>query len=280
MAPRDRHIRRGQKEYSVALAALLPQGLAWPRWPSSLLMKLVTGLAGIFGFVDDRAADLLETESDPRKTVEILPEWERAFGLPDHCLPIPTDIDTRHKVLVRRITMLGAQSRAFFIALAASIGYQITIREFSPFQVGVSRVGNTRNLDDGVHYRWNIGHSDMRFYWVIRVNPIFLLWFHVGDGGLYIPQQTWQTRLSMCGIDPLLTIGRRTDLECILRRYGPAHTMLLFDYSQTPTRIPVRKLTLTTTPPSLFQLNIGGSDLEEDGTSFGLREDGTRELRE
>ena len=71
---------------STRLAALLPIGPAWPREYDSTLMALIGGLSQIWGDVDGRAADLLETESDPRTTVELLPDWERAWGLPDPCV--------------------------------------------------------------------------------------------------------------------------------------------------------------------------------------------------
>src|SRR5215831_7682216 len=277
MADRDRHVRRGQDEYATALAALLPEGIAWPRQLSSVLMKVVRGLAGILGFVDSRAADLLEIESDPRTTVEILPEWERAFGLPDLCLTVPTDIAVRQKLLVKRITLLGSQSRQFFIDLAASIGYVITIREFSPFMCGVSRCGNTKNLYDNIHYRWQIGPPIIRFFWIVKVAPTFLLWFHVSNGGWSIPELQWHGG-GQCGIDPLLRIGRRPDLECLLHRYGPAHTQLIFDYSIAP-RIRAANLAITMYSPGVTQMNIGGRDLREDA-SLELREDNSISLRE
>lgn len=140
----DRHIRRSGSDYALALASLLPSGMAWSRDPASILMRAITGLANIFGFVDQRAADLLEIETDPKTTVAMLPEWERAFGLPDKCLSEPLSIGDRRKALLQRITLIGEQSRPFFIALAASIGYTITITEYRPFMVGIDRVGDNR----------------------------------------------------------------------------------------------------------------------------------------
>ena len=40
--------------------------------------------------------------------------------------------------------MLGAQSREFFIGVAAQIGYTITITEYRTFVVGIDRVGDAR----------------------------------------------------------------------------------------------------------------------------------------
>jgi uncharacterized protein YmfQ (DUF2313 family) len=84
---RDRYIRRSGADYVEPYLKLLPQGIAWPRETDSVLYRVVRGLAKIWGHVDGRAGDLLERESDPRKTIEILDWWERAWGLPDPCFP-------------------------------------------------------------------------------------------------------------------------------------------------------------------------------------------------
>lgn len=85
--PPDRHIRRDGDAYGEQFLTFLPQGQAWPRDPGSTLVNACLGLAHYYGFVDGRAADLLEIESDPRITVELLPDWEKAWGLPDPCFP-------------------------------------------------------------------------------------------------------------------------------------------------------------------------------------------------
>jgi uncharacterized protein YmfQ (DUF2313 family) len=214
--PYDRHIRRSADDYTSALASLLPVGQAWPREPESVLMRAVRGLANIFGFVDSRAADLLERESDPRTTIDLMPEWERAFGLPDKCLAEPLTIGDRRAALLTRITMMGGQSREFFIALAGAIGYTIYITEYRPFMVGIDRVGDNRDFNTG-EPDYFFGPPENRFYWTVHVGGARLTWFRV--------------TASETGIDPHLRIGLATDLECLLRRYKPAHTEIIFDYS-------------------------------------------------
>jgi len=219
--PHDRHIRRGQDEYWWALSALLPQGIAWPRWPDSVLQMVVRGLAGVMGWVDGRAADLLERESDPRQTVEMLDSWERAWGLPDPCwYPHQWSIGERQTHLVQRMTILGAQSREFFISVAAQLGYTISIREYRPFMCGLDRCGDTRTLNaDGTLGLWQaqIGPPTIRFAWTVRVGRVRLTWFRASKG--------------QAGIDPMLRIAHAEDLECVIRRWAPAHTVVLFDYS-------------------------------------------------
>jgi uncharacterized protein YmfQ (DUF2313 family) len=215
----DRHIRRSGDDYAQALISLLPRGPAWPRDPDTTLIRSLIGLAQYWGFVDGRAGDLLETESDPRLTWELLPEWERAWGLPDPCVKEPTSPADRRRALVVKMTMLGGQSRQFFYDVADALGYVIKITEFSPYICGISQVGDTRGIDpdDPDHYRWMLGPPEIRFTWTVHVNALRLTYFRTGE--------------SMCGIDRLLRIGLTTDLECIFDRWKPAHTDIVFDYS-------------------------------------------------
>lgn len=237
----DRHIRRSGSDYTQAFSNLLPQGLAWPRYSTSVLMKLVKGLMSSFGFIDRRAADLLEIETDPRATGEMLTDWERAFGLPDKCVSEPLTVADRRTALLIRMTMMGAQSREFFIEIARRIGYTITITEYRPFMVGIDRVGDNRVIGNGSllrnefgavilnpsgtpvakseysEYPYMLGPDTNRFYWTVHVGLARLSWFRVNSGQV--------------GVDPHLRIGLATDLECILRRYKPAHTDIIFDYS-------------------------------------------------
>jgi uncharacterized protein YmfQ (DUF2313 family) len=227
--------RHSGADYAAAFLDLFPQGLAWWRDNiDSVFWRAIRGLGQIWGspgvddesdilgeqWVDRRAADLLERESDPRKTIELLSDWERNWGLPDPCYAEPVTVAERQQALVQRMTLEGGQSRAFFIKVAKDIGYSINIREYSPFMAGVSQVGDTRNLDDDVNpnnYRWEIGPPEMRFYWVVSLDTAKLIWFRASSG--------------QAGIDPHLRIGIATDLECLLRRWKPAHTDIVFDYS-------------------------------------------------
>jgi uncharacterized protein YmfQ (DUF2313 family) len=218
--PIDRHIRRGQEEYAHALSALLPQGIAWPRWSESVVMKVVNGLAGIMGFVDGRAADLLERESDPRQTIELLSDWERNWGLPECGLPLGS-IGERQTALVLKMTLLGGQSRQFFTDVARRLGYEVTITEYRPFMVGVDRAGDNREyLADGslTEKSCQIGDPIMRFVWTVHLSSSRLTWFRASRG--------------QAGIDPHLSIARAADLECFYRKWAPAHTIVLFDYSK------------------------------------------------
>lgn len=208
----------GTDDYANAMLDLLPTGAAWPRDAESVLAKYFQGLAGLWGeHVDPRAAVLLTRESDPRQTIELLPDWERNFGLPDPCVAEPLGVVERQAALVSKMTMVGGQSRNFFRGVALSIGYEsIQIIERAPFMFGVSEFGDTRDPETGWP-RWELGPPEIRFNWIVRAGTTRYTW--------------WQFGKAEFGIDPHLRIALFTDLECLFRRYKPAHTLVFFDYT-------------------------------------------------
>jgi uncharacterized protein YmfQ (DUF2313 family) len=169
------------------------------------LMMVVRGLTAIWGDFEIRASTLLEVESDPRQTIELLPDWERNFGLPDPCYSAPQSIDQRQLALVMRMTLQGGQSRAFFIQVAQMIGYTITITEYRPFFIAMDGCGDCRVYGvmppnpmrnqwgqpilapPGDHYvangqlsawpNYGLGPLANRYYWTVHVATASLTWF-------------------------------------------------------------------------------------------------------
>jgi len=217
--PRDRHVCRTGDDYAEAFLTLLPQGQAWPKNPGSTLERACNGLAQYWGFFDSRACDLLDRESDPRLTTELLPDWERNWGLPDDCFPSATSIAERQKLLVLIMTMIGGQSRQFFIDLLDWVGYpDVVIREYAPYMSGVSRVGDTRPFPED-NFRWYLGPPEMRFVWTVNIGQISLRWFRAGPGGGEV------------GVDHHLEFGIPTEIVCLLERWKPAHTDIVPDFT-------------------------------------------------
>ena len=191
----DKHIRRDGDDYAYAFQALMPRGQAWPKEKRSTLSKVCDALAWYWGYVDGRVADLIEREADPQKTVELLPEWERAFGLPEECFPEATTIGERQKMLVTKMTWQGGQSRQYFIDLMAWLGFRIVIKEWAPFMAGISRCGDTRDQ----HRRFFAGRSARRrcaSSGRLRSAMMGLTWFRAGAG--------------QAGVDPHLSLETRS----------------------------------------------------------------------
>lgn len=110
------------EQYRAQLQALLPPGAAWTREPGSVLSQFLLALADELARVDLRADDLI-AEVDPRTTFEMLSDWERVFGLPAPCVPAGQTTTERRNALVAKVTAVGGQSRAYFLAIANALGY-------------------------------------------------------------------------------------------------------------------------------------------------------------
>ena len=149
-------------------------------------------------------ADQVLIELDPRTCAQTLSDWERVYGLPESCTcqsGITQSIAERRAALVAKVTMLGGQSRAFFTGLALALGYTITITEGSPY---------TSEMDT------DYGVTDETYAFIWQVNS-----------ALY-NQRDFTTDDDT---EMALMVWGNTLLECVINRYKPAHTLVLFVYS-------------------------------------------------
>lgn len=206
----DHPIRRSGDDYGWDLMALLPVGDAWPRQAGTTLQLFTEGMGQEWGRVDAAAWMLVDTEAHPDSTYRLLAEWETMAGLPNPCVVEPLTIAERRAALVERLTAEGGQSRAYFITLAARLGYEISITEQAPFMCGLSQCGGGDQ----------IGSVEIAFHWWVSVSDSRVTWFQAGIG--------------QCGRDPFARIARASDLECVFNQYKPAHTVVHFDYATPP----------------------------------------------
>jgi len=186
--------------YARQLKQLLPMGAAWNLDAGSRLSALLRGLAEEFARVDGRAAALIE-EADARTTFELLTDWERVLGLPDPCVIGEQSFAQRRAAVVARLVGLGGQTPAYFIGVAAALGYTITVTEFSPHDVD-DDVEAPLYGDDWA-YAWQV-NAPLNTVRELTVND------PVSDG---------------------LAIWGNEALECVLNRLAPAHTLLVFEFA-------------------------------------------------
>lgn len=188
-------------EYLSQLQALLPQGPAWPREPDALLTRLLDGFAEEFARVDARADQLID-EADPRTTYELLADWERVAGLPGECVAsLAQTVEQRRAALVAKLVERGGQSRAYFIALAAKLGYTVTITEFDEW-----------TFDSDVDAP--LTGTDWRFAFQVNA-PLNTVGEWTFDSDVDAPFAWWGNEL----------------LECAINNDKPAHTVALFAYT-------------------------------------------------
>lgn len=202
-SPPPSFLNADEAAYLAGLQALLPRGWAWPRREDSNLAKLVAAIADGFARLHRGITRLLVTEADPRSTLELLPEWERMLGLPDECIGIPETLQERRLLVTTRYTATGGQSRAYFIELASSLGYSVTIEEGKVFRLGLSRLGADR-----------LNHPGWAYAWTVHAPTVTVIPFRLG-------QSTLGERLKTFG---------NARLECSIRRAAPAHTIVHFAY--------------------------------------------------
>jgi len=191
-------------DYLEQLKSLLPPGQAFPREAGTTLHDLLDGMSIELARVDLRG-ETLPAEANPATTNELLSDWERVAGLPDKCSGVLEEtIQGRKNALIAKLTSTGGQSPAYFIDLAAALGYTVTIEEFRPFRAGRSRAGDA------------LTNGPWAFTWLIRAPETTAITFRAGASAAGERLRTW---------------GNDT-LECKINQLKPAHTIALFAYGE------------------------------------------------
>jgi uncharacterized protein YmfQ (DUF2313 family) len=117
-------------DYLAAIHALMPRGPSWPTDPGTTQDDVLSALVESFEASNVAAANLL-TDAFPGSTVNLLPEWEATLGLPDPCAGEAPTLQERQSQVLARFANSGGQSKAFFIALAATLGFPVTIAQYT-----------------------------------------------------------------------------------------------------------------------------------------------------
>ena len=177
------------------------------------------------------------TQAFPSATTYTLPDWERELGLPDGCSTAPTGIEARVAAVRSKFASVGGQSPAYFICLAASLGYAITIEEPGQFHCDDSQCvepniveafftcdGGQCDLDPieafvpgpVVAAADGVSAESMWKYWIVHVADLGRTYFRCDEG--------------QCDLDPIEGFLTAQDLECLLRKDCPPHTVLVFQY--------------------------------------------------
>ncbi|WP_334034766.1 YmfQ family protein [Burkholderia cepacia] len=185
-------------DFTSALMALMPRGLAWPRDPDSVMGRTIATLAPIWSR-HVAANNYLLVDAFPATTVELLPEWEAALGLPDPCAGETPSLAQRQAQVVARFTNTGGASIAYFINYAKNLGFDVTVSEFTPFRVGVHAAGDSVGVEGWAHT------------WRINAPSTTISYFRAGRSAAGEPLESWGNAVLFCEINSL----------------KPAHTLVI-----------------------------------------------------
>lgn len=193
-------------DYVAQLINLLPRGPAWDSVDSGLFFDLLSAIATEYSRVSDKVC-VLENETFPLNTTQLLVDWERVLGLPDSCTAgTLQSTGERRAAVATKVATIAEPTPAFFVGLAADFGYSIDVIEYLPARVGIARIGD------------RINPTGFEFTWAV-----------------VIPGTYTQSRRAIVGDtqigDRIATWGDGS-LECLIRQYKPAHTTLNFIYPE------------------------------------------------
>jgi len=198
--------------YRDVLLGLLPRGIAWTRITTSRIGLYLHAMGDELARAHNRLLDTL-TEADPRtaNTADsatsdtgfggLLEDWERVLGLPDPCTGLAVSdytIEERRDIAGAKLAAQGGATAAYMIAVAARLGYTITIDEpLGPWRCDSS------GCDEPIR------DESWAFAWIVNAT--------------YDNEEYFRCD-SPCD-SPLVDYGTG-DLVCTLEALKPAHTTL------------------------------------------------------
>lgn len=186
-------------DFRHALLRLLPRGAIWSREANALPSMLAAIWGKTFARNSQRASDLL-TEAFPLTTTELLNEWEETTGLPDPCAGESPTVAQRRAQVIARLTDGGGSSVAYFVAFAAALGFEISIKEYAPARVDQFKMGDA------------LGAEEWAYVWTVEAPGYTPVYFRTDVSGMGEPLQAWGNQV----------------LQCEIRARCPAHTLVLF----------------------------------------------------
>lgn len=188
-------------EQGATLQKLTPSGQAWPRSTTSTFRAVLEGLAAGPSEALRRAAALL-VESDPRSTLELLPDFERLLALPSACTAGEAQTVVERRVaVVQKLTAVRGATPAELELLALSLGFEGEVVEYHAFTAG-SEAGDELSNGDWLHTV------------TLRVPVAAGAFFRAGTSGAG---------------DSLFALSGPA-LECLLADFVPAHVLGLVAY--------------------------------------------------
>jgi len=188
--------------HASLLARLLPSVSYDPNAP-----RLAAELAAEGRTLDRTDASVANVRDSvsPGHAVELLPDWERVCGLtPEAGSPYAQ----RLAAVLAKLRETGGLSIAWFIKLAASLGYDVSITEFTAFYVDFSCTDADALYEADVHWVWHV---------------------HIAGG----TTRTYLFYVDAACVDEALMSFADPVIEAVFNDLKPAHTFAVFDYEES-----------------------------------------------
>ena len=185
--------------YQEVLLGLLPP-VSYARGAQRIRQK-----AQIDAWVLDevaRRADEAAGACLPETSGAMLTDWERVLGLETTNAGKP--YTARLAAVLLKINAVGGLSIPYFIQLAQSAGYTITIDEPQPFRVGINRAGD------------RLAPEEIMWVWVVNVAAN--------------TQTVWRFRAGASCAGERLSVYGDSVIETVFEDLKPAHTAVRFTY--------------------------------------------------
>lgn len=122
------------QDYFAAIQKLLPQGAIWELIEGEDLANITNALADFFARIDARIDDLPH-EFDSRETIDLITDFETDYGLP-RCGFVSESLSARRDMIRQRFLTEGRCDHDYYIALAALLGFEISIQPTATFEIG------------------------------------------------------------------------------------------------------------------------------------------------
>lgn len=182
--------------FHQALKALLPKGAAWPQDQGTVMDNLLAALAEEPARVMHQA-EQLRKELIPSRCRELLSQWEQTLNQQ----PGQQSLTARQASVSQQLKAVGTLNPQYYVEIARQLGYSITLTEHQPCRAGTIRAGQPVNGAGWAH--------------ATTVNA---------------PTTTARLMVAGDGVGQSLQYWGNETLETGVRRYWPAHLVLIFAY--------------------------------------------------
>lgn len=180
----------GPRPWRRVLQRLLPPGPIWDLDTQPALSAAADAMVGVLN-QGNNAVRLFVLQAFPSTVTYMLDDWIAALGLPWPCGSIPATEADKRVLIAGRLAAQGGQRPAYYVDIAAAMGIGIQVIEWP--RGFPSRFGTAR--------------------------------FGTSRFGVEAQMHEWEVRAPAA-----LSGDERTRLECIIRAFAPAHTVVSFSY--------------------------------------------------